>query len=181
MSQRLPFFDSFELARSGRQISGEIPLANLPRLSEFLSSAVGTLRYQVSGLVLDDGAAGADLHLTANLPLVCQRCSGSLDFGLDRTVRFRFVSSEEALNALPIDDDEVDAVVGSRTMNVHDWIEDEAILSLPLVPRHDQCAAPADAASTSSNDSVGRPNPFAALSALRGGVALTKGDDDQPD
>jgi uncharacterized protein len=162
-----PTIDSFELARSGRKMSGDIPVERLARLGEFLSSANGTLHYRINGLILDDGAAGADLELTATLPLVCQRCSESLEFKLDRTVRFRFVSSEEALNALPIDDDEVDAVVGSRTMNLYDWIEDEAILSLPLVPRHDGCEARLTAPMNTSNDPVARPNPFAALSSLQ--------------
>ena len=59
-----------------------------------------------------------------------------------RTTRFRFVATEEELNALPIEDDEIEMIVGSRSMSVYDWIEDEAILSLPLVPRHDECSAP---------------------------------------
>ena len=121
--------DSFELARSGRQITGELAIATLPRLVELLSAPDRILHYRISGLINDDGSPGARLHLTGTLQLVCQRCNEPLDFELDRAVEFRFVGSEEELNALPIDDDEVDAVVGSRTMNVHDWIEDEAMLS----------------------------------------------------
>ena len=76
------------------------------------------------------------------LQLICQRCNAPLDFELDRTTRFRFVATEEELNALPIEDDEIEVIVGSRSMSVHDWVEDEAILSLPLVPRHGECSAP---------------------------------------
>ncbi len=77
--------------------------------------------------------------LKGRLQLICQRCNAPLDFDLDRTTRFRFVANEEELNALPIEDDEIETIVGSGSMSVHDWIEDEAILSLPLVPRHDEC------------------------------------------
>ena len=50
------------------------------------------------------------------------------------------MASEEELNALPLDDDdEAEAIVGGRSTDIAAWLEDEAILSLPLVPRHDDC------------------------------------------
>ncbi len=66
---------------------------------------------------------------------------------------------------MPIEDDEIDAVVGSRNMSIHDWVEDEAILSLPLVPRHDECAAPLGA--DEIDNAVPASNPFAVLLAQR--------------
>lgn len=173
MSSHIPTIDSFELARSGRQIAGEVAISRLPRLAEFLSAADGVLQYRVNGLINDDGSPGAGLRLTGALRLTCQRCNKPLDLVLDRTVRFRFVGSEKELNSLPLEDDEIDAVVGSRTMSLHDWVEDEAILSLPLVPRHAECAAP-----LSSGDTVApavTPNPFAVLAALRGRASNDEG------
>ena len=99
------------------------------------------------------------------LQLICQRCNSSLAFELDRTARFRFVATEEELNALPIEDDEIEVIVGSRSMSVYDWVEDEAILSLPLVPRHGECSAPSKAGGDVAV--VTAPNPFAVLLALR--------------
>ncbi len=61
---------------------------------------------------------------------------------LERDVPFRFVHDEQELNALPIEDDEVEDVVGSPATDLLAWVEDEAILSLPLVPRHEDCAVP---------------------------------------
>ncbi|HYM48762.1 MAG TPA: YceD family protein [Burkholderiaceae bacterium] len=165
MSVPSPTIDSFEIARSRQRIEGEVAVARLPRLVEFLAAADGALRYRIDGVIDDQGHPAADLHLTGRLRLICQRCNAPFDFELDRTTRFRFVASEEELNVLPIEDDEIDAVVGSRTMNVHDWIEDEAILSLPLVPRHDECSPPLIVGS--DPDSVAAPNPFAVLAGLR--------------
>jgi uncharacterized protein len=159
--------DSFELARSRRRLEGGIAVARLRRLAESLAATDGVLHYRIDGIVDDSGHPGADLHLKGRLRLVCQRCNALLDFDLDRTTRFRFVASEEELNSLPIEDTEVDAVVGSRTMNILDWIEDEAILSLPLVPRHDECSPPLATGSDSS--AAATPNPFAVLAALRNG------------
>jgi uncharacterized protein len=165
MSVLSPTIDSFELARSGRRIEGEVAIARLPRLAEFVTTPQGTLRYEIDGLIDDEGHPAADLHLDGRLQLTCQRCNAVLDFELNRTTRFRFVATEEELNSLPIEDDEVDAVVGSRNMSVHEWIEDEAILSLPLVPRHDECAAPLK--SEDGPSAVAAPNPFAVLLGLR--------------
>ena len=76
---------------------------------------------------------------------------------------------EEELNALPIEDDDVDAIVGSHALNLYSWIEDEVILSLPLVPRHEQCSPPLQREAGPGSSS--RPNPFAELAAAlkRGG------------
>lgn len=162
-----PSIDTFELARSSAHLQGEIEIERLPRLAESLASSDGVLGYRVDGLIDDDGHPGADLHLKGRFQLVCQRCNGPLEFVLDRTTRFRFVASEEELNALPIEDDEVDAVVGSRAFKLYDWIEDETILSLPLVPRHDDCPLPEHRGADA--DIAAPKNPFAVLAALRNG------------
>ncbi len=172
MSVLSPTIDSFELARAGRRIEGEVAIARMPRLAEFVTTPQGNVRYGIAGLIDDEGHPAADLHLDARLQLICQRCNAPLDFDLDRTTRFRFVASEEELNALPIEDDEIDAIVGSRAMSVYDWIEDEAILSLPLVPRHEECSAPVT--SDEAPSAVTTPNPFAVLLALRGDDDGTK-------
>ena len=166
MSQSSPAIDSFELARSRRRIEGAVAIAKVPRLAEFVATAQGDVRYEIAGLIDDEGHPAADLHVAAQLKLTCQRCNTPLDFALDRTTRFRFVASEEELNALPIEDDEIDAVVGARNMSICDWVEDEVILSLPLVARHEQCSAPS--ASDDDSAEIATPNPFAALLALRG-------------
>jgi uncharacterized protein len=52
-------------------------------------------------------------------------------------------------------------------MDIAAWVEDEAILSLPLVPRHDDCHTrlPAEVASEAAE----RPKPFAVLADLKAG------------
>jgi len=163
MSVLSPTIDTFQLARSGQHIDGEIAIARLPRLLEYMALD-GVLRYRIDGVIDDQGHAAADLHLQGSLQLVCQRCNAPLEFELDQTTRFRFVGTEQELNALPIEDDQIDAVIGSRALNIHDWVEDEAILSLPLVPRHDACSAPLNP--EGEQRGAKPPNPFQALAGL---------------
>ena len=115
------------------------------------------------------------MDLSADLALECQRCNQRFNFRLERDAQFRFVGSEEELNALPIEEDEVDVIVGERRMDVSAWIEDEAILSLPLVPRHElddvacRPAAGLAAMEAESQDSSRREHPFAILAGLKPG------------
>ena len=167
-----PFLvDVYELARERRTIEGDLALADLPRLAASLLRTEGSLRYRIRGEIDGRGRPGAEMHLSATLQLECQRCTQELDFPLRRNAYFRFVSSEEELNALPIDDDDVDELLGSQHMDIAAWIEDEAILSLPLVPRHDDCrpAVPLVAASDGVDGGEKRPSPFAALASLKAG------------
>ncbi|MEO8188029.1 MAG: YceD family protein [Burkholderiaceae bacterium] len=168
----IPTIDTFELSRSGRRVEGQVVIAQLPRLAEFVTTSRDRLRYDIAGLIDEDGYPAADLHVEGRLQLICQRCNASLDFDLDRKARFRFVATEQELNAFPIEDDEIEMIVGSRNMSVYDWVEDEAILSLPLVPRHGECSAPVKTEGDPS--AVTAPNPFAVLLALRDNYDGTK-------
>jgi len=122
--------------------------------------------YEVVGRVDAEGHPGAVMKLSARLPLRCERCNAPMQFPLEREVTFRFVGDEQELNALPIEDVDVEEVVGSPAMALLPWIEDEAILSLPLVPRHDDCALPLAGEAEAAPER--RPNPFAALARLKG-------------
>ena len=107
------------------------------------------------------------MTLSGHLTLRCERCNEPMRFELARKVPFRFVGDERELNALPIEDDEMEVVVGSSGMALLPWIEDEAILSLPLVPRHEDCGLPLPG--IADRVESGRPNPFAALAGLKRG------------
>lgn len=156
--------DVYELARTATGRAGELPLARLPRLGASLVRLEGMLAYDCQGLVDGLGRPALRLHLRAPLVLRCDRCSGELQYDLDVHRVFYFVDSEAALAAAEIDDAPEEALLGSDRFDLAGLIEDEAILQLPLSPRHERCARqlmegrPAAAV---------RPNPFAVLQSLR--------------
>jgi uncharacterized protein len=131
--------DAFDLARRQARVEGQAPLAQLSRLADSLAAPEGALHYAIEGWVDAQGRLGARLELTADLALVCQRCGENLAWRLERSVDFLFVRTEAELDEVAIDDDGLEAVVASGAIDVLAWIEDEAILSLPLVPRHAAC------------------------------------------
>ena len=115
MTSRKPLLvDVFQLARERGILEGGLPLAGLPRLATSLRRADGGLQYRIRGEVDERGRPGAAMQLEADLVLECQRCNREMTYALRRKAHFRFVATEEELNALPIEDDDVDVIVGSR-------------------------------------------------------------------
>jgi uncharacterized protein len=162
-----PTFDAFRLARLRESLRGDAGMADLPRLAQSVLDAGARVHFLIEGRVDDEGHPGAVMKLAGRLPLRCERCNGPMEFVLEREVPFRFAQDERELNALPLEDDEVEEVVGSPAMDLLAWVEDEAILSLPLVPRHEDCALPY--AEVPDAGGPARPNPFAALARLKRG------------
>ncbi len=158
--------DAFALAAERATMHGQIPLARLPRLASMLLEASGVLTYAIQGRIDDEGRPGATMHLQADLVLCCQRCSSPVPFRLDRRAVFRFAANEDEIASRPIEDDEFEDVVASHQMPVAPWVEDEAILSLPVVPRHESCRLPASPEPTF--ESVD-PHPFAVLAGFKPG------------
>lgn len=171
--------DVERFARDGATLEGSAPLARWPRLAaSSLADAApaGTgraLSWSARGEMRKPrgGAPQAWLHLqaTTSLALECQRCLAPVESAVDVERSFRFTEDEQSAAALDPDVEE-DVLALSRDLDLLELIEEEVLLSLPLVPRHDRCPAPlplADAAGAAPEPGDERPNPFAALAALR--------------
>ncbi|CAN1533245.1 COG1399 Predicted metal-binding, possibly nucleic acid-binding protein [Burkholderiaceae bacterium] len=78
------------------------------------------------------------LKLKGQVHLPCQRCLQAFLFPLYEQRLFLFVSDEAAADAYPIDDDQLEALVASHHFDLLSLIEDEILLSLPLVPKHSE-------------------------------------------
>ena len=103
------------------------------------------------------------LHLQARLSVAqtCQRCLSPMPLLLEVDRHFRFVADEAA--ALAEDDDcEEDLLSPSPDLTLQSLLEDELLLAMPLVPRHDRCDSPIELAADPD-----LPHPFAVLAGLR--------------
>lgn len=161
--------------QSQRVIKGRDLLSNYPRLMSEAHGIdpVAVLNWQASGQLRNDGVAGQQdwLHLTADtrLALICQRCLTRVDVAVKVDQQFRFVDSEQSAQ----EQDEIceeEVLAMNHDLNLADLIEDEVLLALPLIPRHDVCpvavkmtAADPDFVASPAE----QPGPFAALAKLR--------------
>lgn len=162
------------LARDGEALAGEQPLAAMARLAASLfevpttdAAAAWQARF---GQDMRPGAepqAWLELEARAHVVLQCQRCLKALPVALSVERRFQFVASEAEAEKLDADSDD-DLLVLAPRLNLAELLEDELILALPLVPRHEaDCPQPLAAPAVAPAAEPERPNPFAALAALR--------------
>lgn len=118
-----------------------------------------------------DGAASLWLHVDAQAvtTLVCQRCLAPATVEVNASRAFRFVQDEAVAEA---EDDECEEDVLALE-DPFDWVrllEDELILSTPLVPMHGQCPdAPVLSVDSSGSPAADRVRPFADLRARLAG------------
>ena len=160
-------------AKAGTQLQGHARLRQWPRLlAENQGMPENDVHWQLQGrLQAVTGASPQvwiDLEARVTLRQTCQRCLTPTDTPLHVRQSLRFVADEDTAAAL---DDEMDddVLVWSRDFNALELIEDELILSLPLVPAHDECpsALPQQAADPEALIPEPARNPFAALASLK--------------
>jgi len=77
-----------------------------------------------------------ELGLKGRLHLICQRCLQDCAVELDEKRRFVLVATEAEADDYPIEDEEQEPLVASQHSNLLETIEDEVLLSLPLIPKH---------------------------------------------
>ena len=163
------------LALSTGELSGCDLLSRYERLAEDLQGHGPdlALNWRARGESRLGAAGQAEpwLHLKveAALPMVCQRCMGpiSIPIAIDR--EFRFVANEEDAAAQD-DGSEEDLLVLSREFNLHELIEDELLMGLPLIPRHDVCPTAVKLEAVDPDfeaNTASKPNPFAVLAKLQ--------------
>ena len=166
-------------ARGAAVLQGEWPAASLPRLAEAAApeapaSGWPAVRWTLTGEKREPrrGEEQLWLHLEAEatVSLTCQRCLQPVHEPLKFSRWFQFVQ-DEALAASLDADSEDDVLVLTRALDAQELVEDELLLALPLVPRHEVCPQPLPqpgADFSDEEDEEARPNPFAALAALKG-------------
>lgn len=141
--------DVAAFAADGAQLAGVWPGDSLARLADLQvppqDLGFADVAWQVRGERRAKTASEAELWLAIQVEapvwLSCQRCLQPLavDLALDR--RLRFVHGESQAAALDAESDD-DVLALSRSLDLRELVEDELLLGLPLVPRHDHCPQP---------------------------------------
>ena len=171
-AQRL---DVKAFAQAGGRLSGHESLLKYERLAQEAKGlhpdlkvdweAVGELRTALGG----EAQVWLRLKVQASFPMECQRCLTPVDVPLEVDRAFRFVADEATAEALDDESDE-DLLAMSREFDLRELIEDELLMALPVVPKHDECPTVVPLASTDDDFEEAnseKPNPFAALAGLR--------------
>lgn len=173
--------DMRAFAQAAGQLQADEPLARFERLAEEAVANDGLPReaqvhWQAQGEMrpaANGGAPAPWLHLEAQatVALTCQRCLGPVQTPLAVDRWFRFVA-DEATAAAQDDECDEDLLALEPRPNLHELLEDELLMELPLVPMHDECPEPvvmqaADPAVSATPEPTERRNPFAELAKLK--------------
>ena len=165
--------DVMAFCRNGGSLRAQWPLARMPRLAASLAAvpvaAAASWAAHGSLVPLAAGESEVWLHLEghAAVDLQCQRCLQAMTEHLSVDRRFRFVRSEAEAARLD-EESEDDVLVLQPRLDLHELLEDELILNLPLVPRHGVCPQPLPQPVAGADEAQVAPHPFAVLAALRG-------------
>jgi uncharacterized protein len=168
------FIDTYELTRLGQEVHGQTPISRFDRLlADLPEQPDTTVSWSIRGEVDARGQRFLHIGVKARPMLECQRCLSPVEWPVESINRIMVVNSESDLDARGAyeedPDDMIERIVGSQRIATLELIEDELILGLPYVPKHDVCPSkPASASDeTESGAGAGRPSPFAALGRLK--------------
>jgi len=167
--------DVAAFARDGATLHGREALRQRTRLLDETHGQGAELPVQWAARGEAVAVTGGDpqiwLHLKASavLPLTCQRCLAPVDVTLTVDRSFRFVADEAT--ALAHDDEsEEDLLAISREFDLAQLVEDELLMEMPAVPRHEACPVDVKLVATDAAfDALeaAKPHPFAALQKLK--------------
>lgn len=163
--------DLARAAEAAAALDGSWPADALPRLAEDAPPAGDGLVHWSAQVERRDATGGAQtwLHLQARatVRLTCQRCLQALDEALEVEGSFRFVADEAEAERLDEEaEEDVLAMPPRGRLDLLPLVEDELILALPLVPRHDHCPEPLPMPADEPDEAPAE-HPFAALAALK--------------
>lgn len=174
MLNRLPVdVNPFRLVEQKKRLTGAMPFQQLPRLAEVALPETGDFAVDLefarslSGLPIIVGS------VRGTVVMECQRCMKPVEFPVDSDIQVALTTfqsderpEQEGFEAWLVEDDR---------LFIQDFIEDEILLALPLVARHEQCepvrelieALPSEIAATQVSQTDDKPegkkNPFAVL------------------
>jgi uncharacterized protein len=162
-----PFINSLDFARNGRRISGEVKVAELPRMHDTLEDTQGILSYTVQGGVDKQGTHFLDVNVVGQCRLLCQRCLNGMDYPvqLDTRLLLRDQASLDTLDDKVSggEDEEFDSILAVPHMDLLELLEEEILLSLPIAPKHEIGACRA----TDGESRYEERRPFAGLAKLK--------------
>lgn len=167
--------DVERFASDAQRLEGQWPLVGMQRLAgachpDAPPAATDLVQWQASGERRRVGAgeshAWLKLALDAQVKLTCQRCLGPVDTPLRFERWLHFVAGEDQAAALDAEAEE-DVLASTHALDLHQLAEDELLLALPLVPRHEICPHPLPAQTVDpALEESAAPNPFAVLAGL---------------
>ena len=159
VGQLAGLIDPIQLVERRGFFKDKLPLSGLERLKELLMDDVGDAVFEL--LFCKQGKfAAISGFVNADLALKCQSCLEKIVLPVQSRINLAVVSSVDAANLLPESYEPL--LLEGKGIAITDIIEDELLLALPIVPKHNNCRPRLSPARELADE-----NPFAILSQLK--------------
>lgn len=158
--------DAFEFCRLKERREGELAVADLPRLVRESVDGSGILRWSLQGGSDERGHPLLRLAVTGSVLLMCQRCLTPFELDIATESVLILAPDEDSADEIEasLDDESVEVIVGSRNFDIAQLVEDDALLEIPLSPKHEICP---DQLVVESGKDMAKESPFAVLKKLK--------------
>ena len=158
--------DAFNYSRHKERREGEIAVADLGRLAAESVDRCGVLYWILLGGVDSLGHPQLLLSVSGSTKIMCQRCLTPFAFEIDSESALVLAKDEKSADKIDalLDNGEIGVIVGTKSLNIAELIEDEALLALPLSPKHPACP---DQSALEAARNVEKESPFAMLKNLK--------------
>ena len=136
MSGPLPLqLDPIDLAALGNGLTGTVSLLTMERLK----GATENIVKHDARVSLRCSRLASEIHLltgvvSAQVQMICQRCLGLANINIERDFELALVNSD--VEAALIQDDYETYELNKGRLVTSELIEDELLLSLPIIPMH---------------------------------------------
>ncbi len=169
MYQQLPReIDPFRFANSGIRLTGQIPLSSMRRLAEQLVNDDGMVDVDMLFDIDETGLPFMQGRFQASIQLICERCMSPMTLQLDIPALLGIIRHERKVEGLA-EQYEPWIIDDAKQVDPALMVEDELILALPIVPKHDYVCLPDDVwqAGEAESEADKPASPFAVLAALK--------------
>lgn len=173
--QRLPLeIDPFRLATREEQLQGNIPIKQMKRLKSALLADKGEVYIDVRFSVDINHVALATGLIKTELSIQCQRCMEEMTLPVKVDLELAFARSEVEMNRMP--EGYEATLIEDTPVMLSDIIEDEILLALPTIPKHQDENCMTDnlanswtqqQANETDTEDVKQDNPFDVLAGLK--------------
>ena len=135
MQSILPeYLDVIQKAKFGAEIKGSWPLNRLQRFGELLLENSGDLQAELK--FRQDGRLRLiDGKISAELKVMCQRCTQPMDMSLKLDFKLGLISKEAQAEGLP--EGYEPYLIEGDSENIPQMLEEELLLAMPLVAMHE--------------------------------------------
>lgn len=168
--------DPLALSRRRATLDGPTGSRQFSRLSAALADAADevTIDWQARFIPADEtshGYAGLQLSCQADLAIPCVRCLAGVTVPVRVDQHFCLVRDENRAATMDQEASDYDVIAVGEQWSLLALIEDELLLALPIMPRHENCephpALAGDAGDNAGSDDADddRQFPFAGLAS----------------